>query len=185
MTDLSQSSRPVSRPFAWARKPGRTTLVLIVAAAVYAVISWLILRSAGSPPVQFRIDIRPLLEAAPVVQVHVLGALTAFGVGVILLRGVKGSGLHRKLGYTWVAAMGVTAISSFFITGLNGNNFSLIHGISAWTVIAVPMAVAAARRRNIRKHAKGMTNAFVGGLLVAGLFTFLPGRLLWTIFFQV
>ena len=84
-----------------------------------------------------------------------------------------------------MAAMGLTAISSFFITGLNGSHFSWIHGISAWTIIALPMAVAAARRRNIRKHAKGMTNAFVGGLLVAGLFTFLPGRMLWSIFFAV
>ena len=30
-----------------------------------------------------------------------------------------------------------------------------------------------------------MTSAFVGGLLVAGLFTFLPGRMLWSIFFAV
>ena len=100
-------------------------------------------------------------------------ASTAFAIGVVLLRGVKGSGLHRKLGYTWVAAMAVTAVSSFFITGLNGTNFSFIHGLSAWTVIGLPMGIAAARRKNIRKHSKDMTNMFVGGLLIAGLFTFL------------
>jgi uncharacterized membrane protein len=81
--------------------------------------------------------------------------------------------------------MALAAVSSFFIIGLNGNHFSFIHGISAWTVIALPMAVAAARRRDIRSHARGMTNMFVGGLLVAGLFTFLPGRMLWSIFFAV
>lgn len=181
MTDLAQTFRRLGLP----KRPGRNTILLLVAPIAYAAISWMILRSAGNPPVRFRIDISPLLEAAPVVQLHVLGAVTAFVVGIILLRGVKGSGLHRKLGYTWVAAMGLTAFSSFFITGLNGHNYSLIHGISAWTVIALPMAVAAARRRDIRKHAKGMTGAFVGGLLIAGLFTFLPGRMLWSIFFAV
>jgi uncharacterized membrane protein len=181
MTDLAHTFRRITPP----KRPGRNTIVLIIAPIAYGIISWLILKSAGNPPVRFRIDVTPFLEAGVVIQLHVLGAVTAFVVGIVLLRGVKGSGLHRKLGYTWVAAMGLTAISSFFITGLNGHNYSFIHGISAWTVIALPMAVAAARRRDIRKHARGMTNAFVGGLLIAGLFTFLPGRMLWSIFFAV
>jgi uncharacterized membrane protein len=117
------------------------------------------------------------------VQLHVLGAVTAFVIGAVLLRGVKGTGLHRTLGYTWVAAMALAAVSSFFLVGLNGNNYSLIHGLSAWTIIVLPMAVVAARRKNIRSHAKAMTNLFMGGLLIAGLFAFLPGRMLWSIFF--
>lgn len=181
MTDLAQTFRRIGLP----RRVRRNTILLIAAPITYGIISWLILKSAGNPPVYFRIDIAPLVEAAFVVKLHVLGAVVAFVTGIILLRGVKGSGLHRKLGYTWVAAMALAAISSFFITGLNGSHFSWIHGISAWTVIALPMAVAAARRRNITKHARGMTSAFVGGLLVAGLFTFLPGRMLWSIFFAV
>ncbi len=181
MSDLAQNFRRIGLP----RRMGLNTILLIAVPIAYGIVSWLILRSAGNPPVHFRIDIAPLVEAAFVVKLHVLGAVTAFVVGIVLLRGVKGSGLHRKLGYTWVAAMALAAISSFFITGLNGSHFSWIHGISAWTVITVPMAVAAARRRKIGKHAKGMTSAFVGGLLIAGLFTFLPGRMLWSIFFAV
>lgn len=181
MTDLAQTFRRLGLP----KRPGRNTIALIIAPIAYGVISLMILKSAGNPPVRFRIDITPFLDAAFVVKLHVLGAVSAFVIGIVLLRGVKGSGLHRKLGYTWVAAMGLAAISSFFITGLNGHNYSFIHGISAWTVVALPMAVAAARRKNIRKHARGMTSAFVGGLLVAGLFTFLPGRMMWSIFFAV
>lgn len=181
MSDLAQTFRRIGLP----RRMNTATILMIIVPIAYGIISWLILRSAGNPPVHFRIDVSPLIEAAFVIKLHVLGAVIAFVTGIVLLRGVKGSGLHRRLGYTWVAAMALTAISSFFITGLNGHNFSFIHGISAWTVITLPMAVAAARRRNIRKHAKGMTSAFVGGLLIAGLFTFLPGRMLWTIFFAV
>lgn len=181
MTDLAQTHRRIRLP----KLPGRAMIMLMIAPIAYGVASWMLLKSVGNPPVRFRINVTPLMEASFMVQLHVLGAVTAFVIGVILLRGVKGSGLHRKLGYTWVAAMALTAVSSFFITGLNGNHFSYIHGISAWTVIALPMGIAAARRRDIRKHSKDMTNMFVGGLLVAGLFTFLPGRMLWSIFFAV
>ena len=181
MTDLAQTHRRIRLP----KLPGRAMIMLMIAPIAYGIISWMLLKSVGSPPIRFRINVTPLMEASFMVQLHVLGAVTAFVIGVILLRGVKGSGLHRKLGYTWVAAMALTAVSSFFITGLNGNHFSYIHGISAWTVIALPMGIAAARRRDIRKHSKDMTNMFVGGLLVAGLFTFLPGRMLWSIFFAV
>jgi uncharacterized membrane protein len=163
----------------------RTRLILLVAVAAYATLSWMILQSAGAPPVRFRIDISNLVDASLMVKLHLAGALTAFVIGAILLCGVKGTGLHRKLGYTWVAAMTLAAVTSFFLVGLNGNHYSLIHGLSAWTIIVLPMGVAAARRKNFRQHAKTMTNLFMGGLLVAGLFSFLPGRMLWSIFFGV
>ena len=165
-------------------RPNRKAVVLI-ALAVYGGVSWLILNSAGNPPVRFRIDVSHLVEASLMVKLHLAGALTAFAIGIVLLRGVKGTGLHRGLGYAWVGAMALAAVSSFFLVGLNGNHYSLIHGLSAWTVIVLPMAVVSARRKNIRKHAKEMTNLFLGGLLFAGLFAFLPGRLLWSIFFGV
>ena len=160
-------------------------LLLLAGGIGFALVSWLMLQGEGGAPVRFRIDATRFVEASAMVKLHLLGAVTAFGTGAVLLRGVKGTGLHRKLGYTWVVAMGITAISSFFLVGLNGNHYSLIHGLSARTVIALPMGVAAARRRNIRAHSKTMTGMFTGGLVLAGLFAFLPGRLLWSIFFTV
>ena len=44
-------------------------------------------------------------------------------------------------------------------------------------------AVYAARRHRVAAHRRAMTGMFVGGLIVAGAFTFLPGRLMWAIFF--
>ena len=163
-------------------RPGNRTLILIALAA-YALLSWLILKSADSPPIRFRLDATRLVEAPALLKLHLGGALCAFGIGTALMSGVKGRGLHKRLGYAWVVAMAVTAVSSFFLTGLNGNQFSWIHGLSAWMVIGLPMGLAAARRKNIASHRKQMTGMFTGGLLVAGLFTFLPGRLMWSIFF--
>ena len=124
-----------------------------------------------------------LIAAAPlVIQLHIAGAVTAFVIGCVLLAGVKGTGLHKGLGWTWVIAMTLTAVSSLFIRTINPGQFSFIHLLSGWTLIALPMAILAIRRRRVRQHARAMTGMFVGGLLIAGLFTFLPGRLMWRVF---
>lgn len=78
--------------------------------------------------------------------------------------------------------MGSTAVSSLFIREINHGAFSFIHLLSGWTIIGLPGAVYAIKRGKVSAHRKAMTGMFVGGLLVAGVFTFLPGRLLWTVF---
>lgn len=128
-------------------------------------------------------DWRLLMTAPPVIQLHVVAAMAALAIGTVLLIGVKGTRLHRTLGWTWVAAMGATAVSSLFIRAINPGAFSLIHLLSGWTIVALPMAVYAARRHRVAAHRRAMTGMFVGGLIVAGLLTFLPGRLMWAIFF--
>ena len=47
----------------------------------------------------------------------------------------------------------------------------------------MPLAIAFVRRKQVRRHARMMTSVFVGGLLIAGLLAFLPGRLMFTLFF--
>lgn len=124
-----------------------------------------------------------LIAAAPtVVQVHLTAALTALAIGVVLMMRVKGTGLHKALGWTWVVAMGTTAVSSLFIRDMNHGSFSFIHLLSGWTIVALPGAVYAIRRGKVAAHRRAMTAMFVGGLLLAGLFTFIPGRLMWSVF---
>ena len=125
-----------------------------------------------------------LLARQPwVIQLHIAAALLALLLGTIQLVGIKGTGVHRLIGWTWVVAMVTVAISSLFIRQINPGSFSLIHLLSGWTLIALPMALFAIRRGRVARHASGMTWTFVGGLIVAGAFTFLPGRLLWEVFF--
>lgn len=125
-----------------------------------------------------------LIGAAPVmVQIHLFAAVSAFLVGAALMLGVKGDGLHRAMGWGWVALMGTTAVSSLFITGINGDMWSFIHFLSGWVIISLPMAVAAARRHDVKAHRRAMISMFLGGLVVAGAFTFIPGRLMWNVFF--
>jgi len=125
-----------------------------------------------------------LLARQPwVIQLHIAAALVALLLGTVQLVGIKGTGVHRLIGWTWVVAMVTVAISSLFIRQINPGSFSLIHLLSGWTLIALPMALFAIRRGRVARHASGMTWTFVGGLIVAGAFTFQPGRLLWEVFF--
>ncbi len=177
-------AHPAARPESFIRRLRRQhgyKIALAIALAAYAIVSHMML--AGQGPVRLHFDPAPLLRSPLVLQLHVGGALTSFAIGCCLLAGVKGRAVHRGLGYVWVVAMAVTAISSFFLKTINPVGFSLIHALSAWTMVMLPMGIAAARRRDIASHRKHMTAMFVGGMAIAGLFTLLPGRLMWSVFF--
>jgi uncharacterized membrane protein len=124
-----------------------------------------------------------IAAAGPVIELHLAGVAVALLIGLVLLAGVKGTLVHRVLGWTWVIAMVTAAVSSLFIRLINPGHLSFIHLISGWTILALPMGVAFARRHRVRLHARMMTGLFTGGLILAGLFAFMPGRLMWRLFF--
>ena len=137
--------------------------------------------AAGSGPHLPRLEL--LAVASPAIQLHVAGVLAALTVGAVLLSGVKGTRVHRTLGWGWVAAMATVAVSSLFIRQINAGGFSLLHLFSGWTLVALPIGVVAARRHKVRMHGRMMTGLFTGGLIVAGVVAFMPGRLMWRMFF--
>lgn len=163
--------------------PGYVWL-LAIAVPLWVFFAHGIIAQSGAQP-YFRVDLSPLLSASLAVQVHVAAALTTFGIGIVLLTARKGFRLHRTLGWTWVVSMALTALSSFFITMISKTHYSPIHALSAWTLIGLPMGIAAIRRRKVAEHRKQMTGIFVSGMLIAGLFSLLPGRLMWHVFFAV
>lgn len=125
----------------------------------------------------------PLFLAQPtVLQIHVMAAVTSVAVGAVILWARKGRTFHRTMGWTWASLMAATAGTSLFIVGLNGDYWSLIHLLSGWTLVSLPFAVWAARKHNVNVHARVMTGLFWGASITAGAFTFLPGRLMWTLF---
>ena len=124
-------------------------------------------------------DLQPLLNAPGVVQLHALCALAALVLGSAQLLRRKGGASHRAVGYAWVALMLVIAISSFWISEIDQwNGFSLIHLLSVLTIVAVPLAVLAVRGGNIRRHRIVMLTLFWTALVITGLFTLMPGRIL-------
>lgn len=126
----------------------------------------------------------PLTNAPLAIQLHAFAAMAAFALGLVQIAGVKGTTRHRALGYAWVALMLVVAVSAFWIHKLRlWGPWSPIHLLAIFTLAMLPLGVAYARRHNVRGHKLTMLGLFLGALLVAGLFTFVPGRLMHQVVF--
>jgi uncharacterized membrane protein len=69
----------------------------------------------------------------------------------------------------------VAAITSFWITGINGARWSWIHLISIWTLVWLGIAIWRVRKGNVDGHRRAMTGVFIG-LLIAGAWASMPGR---------
>jgi uncharacterized membrane protein len=80
--------------------------------------------------------------------------------------------------------MTLVALSSFWIHELRVIwIFSPIHLLSVFTLLMLPRAVFAARRGDIALHRTIMRALFFMGLVLPGLFTFLPGRTMHAVLF--
>lgn len=129
-------------------------------------------------------SLEPLLTAEPVVVFHAMAALIAFIIGVVQLAGPKGTTAHRIVGWSWVLLLTSVATSSFWIQEIRQlGPFSWIHGLSIFTLVMLPVAVFHARRHNVSAHKAAMIGLFFGALVIAGLFTLLPGRIMHAVVF--
>ena len=130
-------------------------------------------------------SLAPLLNAAPAIQLHAFAALAAFGVGAVQLAAPKGTLPHRTLGWIWVLLMVTVATSSFWIHELQHiwGPWSPIHLLAIFTLAMLPLAVLHARRHRIGRHRNAMIAIFAGALVVAGLFTLMPGRIMHAVVF--
>lgn len=124
----------------------------------------------------------PLLSAPLVVQIHAFLAFAAIALAVAIFTLRKGSGWHRILGWTWVVAMASVATSSFWIHDLRWfGPFGPIHALSVFTLGNLVLGVRAARRKNVALHRLTMRSLVFGALIVAGAFTFVPGRIMFQV----
>ena len=126
----------------------------------------------------------PLLEATPAIQIHAFAAMSAFALGIVQMAAPKGTLPHRTLGWIWVTLMLVVSVTAFFIHQIRSwGEWSPIHLLAIFTLIMLPVAVFAAHRHDVAGHRRAMIGLFVGALLIAGLFTFVPGRIMHQVVF--
>lgn len=111
---------------------------------------------------------------------HLATILVATALTPVMLLRVRGDGRHRVIGRVWIAAMLATAISSLFIHVSGPGRFSVIHLLSFWTLVQVPLIWWTARRHNVARHRRAVHGMVIGALPVAGFFTFPFNRLLGT-----
>ncbi len=128
--------------------------------------------------------LEPLVTASPVIQVHAYAAIAAFMLGAYVLFGRKGDVRHKRLGRIWVALMVLVALTSFFIWTIRMiGPFSPIHVLSVLTLAGLWRAVGHARARRIIAHRRTMQSLYLGALIIAGFFTFMPGRIMYEVLF--
>ena len=130
-------------------------------------------------------SLAPLLNAEPVVQLHAFAAMAAFILGVVQLVAPKGTLPHRTLGWIWVLLLTI-AVSSFWIHGESfrlWRTWSPIHLLSILAPVMLVLGVIMARRHRVRAHGIIMSSIFTGALVIAGVFTLVPGRIMYKVVF--
>jgi uncharacterized membrane protein len=129
-------------------------------------------------------SLAPLLNASPTIQAHAFAAMAAFALGFVQLSAPKGTLPHRAMGFVWVALMLAVVISSFFIHVIRlWGPWSPIHLLSIFTLGVLPIGVWRAHKHDVAGHRRTMIGLFTGALVVAGIFTFYPGRIMHAVVF--
>ena len=129
-------------------------------------------------------SLAPLLDAAPAIPLHALAAMSAFVLGLVQFAAPKGTLPHRTLGWIWVLLMAAIAFSSFWIHQIKlVGPWSPIHLLSIFTLVMLPLGVWRAHRHRVTDHRRIMIALFLGALVIAVLFTLLPGRIMHAVMF--
>ena len=129
-------------------------------------------------------SLQPLLDAGPVVALHATAAGAALILGIVQLVRRKGTRGHRALGWVWIGLMAFIAGGSFLIHTIRQvGPFSWIHLLSITTLLFLVTGILHARAGRIEAHRWTMISLFCGALVIAGLFTLVPGRIMHHVVF--
>lgn len=137
-------------------------------------------------------SLQPLLDASLVIQIHAFAAMAAFVLGLIQFTAPKGTLPHKTLGFFWIVLMATIALSSIFIRpSVAGMDlplrqwFSWIHIFTVFTLYGVFIGSLQLMRGGpaLKNHAGAFRNIFIGGIIIAGAFAFLPGRIMHDVVF--
>ena len=127
-----------------------------------------------------------LFSATPPIPLHALAAVMAMLLGGVQLYFSKGTPLHKLIGRIWIGLMAVVSLSSFFIYELKiWGNYSPIHLLSIWVLISLIGGIYFAKIGKIEWHKWTMVSMYFVALILTGLFTLLPGRIMNKILFSL
>ena len=113
---------------------------------------------------------------------HLGTVVPALVIGTILIKLRKGTPVHRVLGRTYMVLMLTTAATVLLMPAQFGpqlmGHFGLIHLFSVLTFYSVIQAWRAIKVGDVQTHRANMIGLYFYGLLIAGSFALLPGRML-------
>lgn len=123
-------------------------------------------------------SLAPILQAGPVIQLHFFFAMPAVFIGTLVLFWMRSGRWHKRLGHVWVVAMAGLALTGFLIPSEFGilGPVGPLHLFSVITLWSLWHGVAAARAGQYDVHKATFEGLWFGGIGVAGLMNFSPGR---------
>lgn len=131
----------------------------------------------------------PLLAAPIIVQIHAFGAMAAFVLGLIQFTAPKGTFPHRTLGLIWMVLMATIIISSIFIRPALSPGIPLARWFGPIHIFTIVTTIGLVRGGffllkggpDLKSHKSPFTSIYIGGLIIAGAFAFLPGRIMYRV----
>ena len=125
-------------------------------------------------------NVAPFLDLPLYIQLHAASASLAILIGPIAIYRKRRDRLHKTTGYVWVFAMVTVALTGLFIPSFGLSviwHLGPIHLFVALTLITLWHGMRAIFRGDIVAHRAAFSGLYWHGLLIAGLFNFLPGRM--------
>ena len=119
--------------------------------------------------------------------VHLSTIGPAFIIATYMMLIKKGTAQHKFLGRIYMVLMLFTATVTLFMSAQVGptlfDHFGFIHLLSVLVLYSVPSAYFAIKAGDVKKHKLNMIGLYIGGMVVAGGFTLVPGRFLGDLIF--
>ena len=128
-------------------------------------------------------NIEYFTEASLAIQIHMLAAIGALFLGAYVLMRRKGTTAHKYAGRIFGVLMIATASTAIFIRTSPSGNFSWIHIFVPITFIGMYQIVSSIRKGDVKRHKRHVFNMYFAALIIPGLFSFMPGRTMWMLFF--
>ena len=117
--------------------------------------------------------------------IHLSAAIWLILSGAVQLLMKKGTKPHKVVGWSWMVAMVVVAISSFGIPGILDwfYGYGPIHLLSIWVLICVVVSLVAVQKGNIRIHKAYTVGAYLGAIGAGIAAMLVPDRLIYNFLF--
>lgn len=113
---------------------------------------------------------------------HLATVVPSFLIGTVMLVRKKGTPVHRSCGKVFCVLMLITSVITLFMEAKVGptlfNHFGFIHLFSILVLYLIPSAIKKVRAGDIKGHRSDILGVYIGGLVIAGSFAFMPGRML-------
>ena len=113
---------------------------------------------------------------------HLATVVPCFVIGAWLLARPKGTAVHKLFGRVYVVLILFTALLTLAMPAEVGprllEHFGFIHFFSFLVLTCIPLAIRGIRRGEVANHRANMFGVYIGGILIAGSFALMPGRLL-------